>query len=403
MRILHVICTLDPRHGGPPAVAARLAAAQAALGHKVSIATFRRYHAADTYEPAERALAETPGSRAVGVHWLPDATRAERLVGTISRRRLPSIVGRAEAVHLHGVWEPMLVVAARAARRAGIPYVVRPAGMLGSWALGRRSLKKRVALALVYRRMLDRARAVQALNADEAENIRPLGLRAPVRIIPSGVFPEELEKRAGGAAGAGGAGSSAGVLPGSLAAAAGHPYILFLSRLHKAKGLDLLADAFAAVAGEFPEWHLVAAGPDFGVGPALRARVERLGLAGRFHVPGAVYGKEKGALLAGAGVFALPSEHEGFSMAIVEALARGVPVVISRECHFPEVSEVGAGIETAREAGAIAGALRAVMSDAGARERMGAAGRALVRERFTWPVVAGRCVEVYGQGPAAQG
>jgi glycosyltransferase involved in cell wall biosynthesis len=180
-----------------------------------------------------------------------------------------------------------------------------------------------------------------------------------------------------------------------LTALGDHPYVLFLGRLHYKKGLDYLADAFRIVAERDPVVHLVVAGPDDGARSDFVRRVAAAGLADRVHVPGAVYGPEKLSAVAGAACFCLPSRQEGFSVAILEALACGTPAIVSDACHFPEVAEVGAGEVVPLDATAIAAALGRVLADAGRRERMGEAGRGLVAARFTWPAIAARTIETY--------
>jgi glycosyltransferase involved in cell wall biosynthesis len=113
------------------------------------------------------------------------------------------------------------------------------------------------------------------------------------------------------------------------------------------------------------------------------------------HIVGPLYGRDKIAALVDAACFCLPSRQEGFSLAVTEALACGVPPVISQACHFPEVAEVGAGEVVPLEAGAVAAALARVLSDPQRHDRMAAAGRELVASRYTWSRVAAQTVEAY--------
>ena len=355
MRILHVIPTLDPAHGGPPVVAARLAAAQAAAGHEVALLT-----------------ADAPSAHAAVWDGVPAADRVARV-----DRLTP-----ADHLHLHGVWGGLLRQTAAAARRAGVPYAVAPHGMLDPWSLSQKPLKKRLGLLLGYRRMLDGAAFLHALNGDEAQLWAPLELRPPGRVFPNGIFPAEVDPPP---------------QPGGFRAAhpelSSDPFCLFLGRLHHKKGLDVLADAFAAVP---PPCRLVVAGPDGGAGDDFRRRVATVpGLAGRVHVVGPVYGPAKFAALADAAVFCLPSRQEGFSVAVLEAMASGTPVVVSDACHFPEVATAGAGLVVPLTATAVAAAVTAVVSDAGRALAMGRAGRALVLSRYTWPTIAEQLALAY--------
>lgn len=373
MNLLHVINTLDPAAGGPPVVAGCLAGAQAKLGHAVSIAAVN-VAAAD----------KLGGLAGVRVRPVAPVGLAESAFGRRAVERLRPVVGDYEVVHLHGVWDPLLLAAARAARELGRPYVVTPHGMLDPWSLRQKRWKKRLALALGWRRMLDRAAALHLLNADEKALIAGLGVRAPGAVIPNGVNADEFDPPPNPA-----------VFRRRLPALGDHPYVLFLGRLHYKKGLDYLADAFRILAGRNGDVHLVVAGPDDGARADLERRIAAAGLTDRVHVPGPVYGAEKLSAVAGAACFCLPSRQEGFSVAILEALACGTPAVVSPECHFPEVAEVGAGRIVPLDAAAVADALARVLADAGLRERMGKAGRELVAARFTWPRIAERCIEMY--------
>jgi glycosyltransferase involved in cell wall biosynthesis len=174
-------------------------------------------------------------------------------------------------------------------------------------------------------------------------------------------------------------------------------YVLFLSRLHYKKGLDVLAEAFRIVVEGGSEAHLVVAGPDDGAKADFERRIEAAGLTNRVHLPGPIYGPQKLATLAEAACFVLPSRQEGFSVAILEALACGTPAIISTECHFPEVAEVGAGDVVPLDASAIAAALGRVLGDEDLRKRMSKAGRELVAARFTWPRIAEQSIETYSR------
>jgi len=384
MRILHVIQTLDPAAGGPPVVAARLAAAQAAAGHEVTIAS---YAAPDAREAVERALTQVPHFRGVRRHDLPPTAGAfDRMFARSTGRALEAVAAGQDVLHLHGVWDPVLRAAASVASARSTPYAVAAHGMLDPWSLSQSRLKKRLALALAYRHMLDNAAFVQALNDEERRLMKPLGLKSPVVVIPNGVFLEEFEQL-----------PPPDTFRRSHPALGDAPYVLFLSRLHHKKGLDYLADAFALLARRRPELHLVVAGPDAGERASFERQVAGAGLSNKVHLVGPVYGGEKVAALAGAACLCLPSRQEGFSMAVTEAMACGLPVVISDACHFPEVAEAGAGEVTPLEPQAIADALDRVTSDPQRAKQMGEAGREMVRTRYTWPRIAEECVRAYEQ------
>ena len=382
MRILHVIDSLNPAEGGPATVIARLAAAQAALGHMVTVFS---HLAANEQEVVNKNIGTIPGIERVKLEFVRGVTGWDWVRVTTARPALRRQVGDASIVHLHGVWAPLLHVASQFAREMGVPYVVRPAGMLDPWSLRQRWLKKRTAMWLGgYRKMFNGCAFMHTLNVDEKRLIGKLRLRCALEVIPNGIFEEEVANLPA---------------PGTFRAAHRElkdaPYILFLSRLHYKKGLDHLAESFTLAAKERPDLHLVVAGPDGGARGDFLARVQRAGVAERAHVVGPLYGRDKLAALVDATVFCLPSRQEGFSLAITEALACGLPAVVSEDCHFPEVQEAGAGRVVALEPRGLARALLEVVGDEGLRAQMGRNGARLVHERFTWPRIAQQTIEAY--------
>ena len=291
-------------------------------------------------------------------------------------------------VHLHEMWQPILWAAAKLAWKAGVPYVLTPHGMLDPWCLRQKRMKKLAALALGWRGILNRAAFLHVLNADEGRLLEPLGLNCRLETIPNGVSVEEL----GVATGRDFFDQTLGI--------AGHRTILFLGRLHGKKGLDYLAVAVELLLREMPDAHLVVAGPDEGARDGFLRDVDRLGIGGHVHVVGPLYGDQKYAALRSASCFCLPSRQEGFSVAVLEAMACRLPVVISEECHFPEVAEVEAGLVVPLDPVKIAAALRSILDNRDSARRMGDAGAELVLSRYTWPTIAEHFIAVYARSTA---
>lgn len=367
-------------------VVSRLAAAQAQADleggpHEVGIAFYDTPAVREQIEEDVRAL---PGGDRVRLHALAEAGGLEGVTGARAARELSPLVKAAEVVHLHGVWSPILLSASRVARRLGKKYVLAPHGMLDPWALSEKRTKKRVALAMGFGRMVKGAAALHAHSVYERESLIEGGWHGVVETVPNGIFLDEFRP-----------------LPERDAFHRGHPelhgqpYVLFLARLHEVKGLDLLADAFAQILADLPTYRLVVVGPDFGAREGLVEQVRRLGIADRVHLVGPLYGKEKVAAYAGSACFCLPSKHESFGMSVAEAMACGVAVVITEQCHFPDVGEVGAGRVVLREVGAIATGLREVLSNPRGAEEMGRAGKALIEGKYTWERVARASVGMY--------
>ncbi|SES42128.1 glycosyltransferase [Rhizobium sp. NFR03] len=379
MKIVHVIASIDPKNGGLQAVAMRLAAAQAAMGSEVHIVAYGS-------EEAHRQVIELgeaiPGFSDVRLHVLTLPGRFESIFCIQGKRRLRQLFPGTSFIHIHGIWEPFLLYASKLAGK--IPYCVCPAGMLDHWSLAQKRWKKKIALRLCYSGMLNNAAFIHVLNIDELRTVKPLGFRAPNIIIPNGVFPDEFDP-----------------LPAKdlFRAQIGLPqerrYILFLSRLHFKKGLDILADAFAVLAAQHPDVDLVVAGPADGAEAGFTALIERHGLGGRVHMTGPIYGDTKLAAIVEADCFCLPSRQEGFSMAILEGLACATPVVISDQCHFPEVAAAQAGMVVTLDPVEVAKGLDAILGDRILARQMGENGRRMIFETFTWPRIADMTLRAY--------
>ncbi|KQY26676.1 glycosyltransferase [Rhizobium sp. Root482] len=389
MKIVHVIHSIDAEGGGLQAVAMRLAAAQSLMGHDIHLVGYGDSNAKGRMFEAARAI---PGFDGVYLHIMARTDSMELVLCLDGRTVLNDVLRHTDMVHLHGVWEPMLKLAASLARRAKIPYCICPAGMLDLWSLQQKAWKKRTALKLGYRKMLDEAHFIHALNADEVDLMAPLALKAPKHIIPNGVFAEEFAPL-----------PQQGLFRRDIEFADDRRFVLFLSRLHYKKGLDILAKAFRIVADACPDVDLVVAGPDGGSLAGFTALVRDLRLSDRVRIVGPIYGPAKLQAIVDAACFCLPSRQEGFSIAITEALACGTPAVITHNCHFPEVATADAGLVVALDPTEVADALIAILGDVAMTRRMGKNGRALVLENYTWPKIAAMTLNAYCAEAAVDG
>ena len=376
MKALHVTASMSPEWGGPVKVATELTAALARLGVHCEIATA-------TGHRVGICDADTPSG--VPVHRFETGLPA-RLWPAYSGRLsgfLDEVTGGFDVVHAHEIWHYAGYAAFRAARKHNVPYVLTVHGALDQWRLRQKWLKKRVYQRLVQDNIINSADALHALTRAEEAQFRELGYETDVFVAPNGVA----------------LGPSPG-LPDTSGLLAKYPQfrgkrvILFLGRLHIIKGLDVLARAFAAITDEYPDCALLVVGPDEdGSQGRMEAILREAGILHRAVFTGMLTGDDKQAALECADLFVLPSHSEGFSAAVLEALAAGLPVVISGQCHFPEVAESEAGFVVESRGEAVAAAMGRLLSDDALRLRMGRNGRKLVAERYTW---AGVAESVYG-------
>ena len=296
---------------------------------------------------------------------------------------LAAAVRGAEVVHLHGLWQGHTRRGAREARRSRVPYLIAAHGMAEPWAMRQKALKKRIYTAVVEGKNLRRSSCLHALSGPEVGHLRALAPRTPICLVPNGVDLAPFDD-----------------LPPRAALEADHPelagkfVVLFYGRLHAKKGLDLLASALRQIAPAHPDVHILLVGRDDG---ALTPFLDRVGdLRSRVTTIGHVGGERARRVWGAADAFALPSYSEGFSMAILEALACRLPCLVTTACHFPELAAAGGAIEVApTEAGVADGLRRLVEGGDDERCTMGRRGRALVEAGYTWERQAARLAEVY--------
>ncbi len=381
MRVLHVIANLEAKAGGPPKTAVALAAAQAAAGAQTGIL----YYGSANTEDVHRTFAATPGWEQVALLPAGHPGSCEQASGRRARAGMDAFAP--DVLHLHGVWEPLLRHAGRWARAAGKPYVMITHSMLDPWHQRHHRAAKWILFNLLgWRGLMNHALFQQALTPFERDYISALGLGRRFEVVPNGIFPSEKDAHPPR--------PPEDILP----ALRGRPYAVSMARLHPQKGLDVLLEAFRRMAARMPDLCLVLAGADYGQGAQLRTMVSQAGLDDRVFFPGLLPQAAVWQMLAGARAFCLPSRAEGFSLALLEAALAGAPLIITPGCHFDELATAGAARLVPLEAGRLAEALLEVASEPSARDTMGAAGRRLVLEHFTWDAVARRLLTLYASG-----
>lgn len=298
------------------------------------------------------------------------------------RQELRALVAEASIVHVHGLWQEHCAVGAELSSECGVPYLVSAHGMLDRWAFERRGWKKRIYWRIAEQRHLQSAACLRALTGEEALDYRRMGLTNPIAIIPNGVeqppdvpaelftdlYPELREKK----------------------------ILLYLGRIHEKKGIYQLCCAWAKLAALHPDVHLVIAGPDSqNTLQSVRSLVAELRIGSNTTFAGMLRGPAKWAALKAAWVFVLPSFSEGFSVATLEALAVGTPVIISDKCFFPQVKDCGAGwVVTPEIPKLIEAFINCFGLTTSTRLAMSARAQELVRHNYTWRVVGQQTAQV---------
>jgi glycosyltransferase involved in cell wall biosynthesis len=295
-----------------------------------------------------------------------------------------------DIVHIHSLFSFPSIVAARAARHAGVPYIVRPLGVLNRWGLeNRRPFLKRVSLRFAELPIIEAASAMHYTSRREqreAETLDSQVGRTRAAIIPLPIdVPREVSDVA------------LAEFKQRFPQMNSPQLVLFLSRLDRKKGVELLLEAFAGVKAQFPEALLVVAGGgDESYVQKLHALAGRLGIGSRVLWPGFLRGADKDGVLAAATVFVLPSYSENFGIAAAEALAAGVPVLLSDQVAVADdVSGANAGLVVRCDVSALTQGLRQLLSDANLRSTFVTRGRTLVEERYSTFAVGQQLKSLY--------
>lgn len=375
MNILHVVPTYWPavRYGGPIQSVHGLCAGLVRRGHRVSVYTTNVD--GDGVSPVP-----------VGVPVEKDGVAISYFATGLGRRlyRSPGLIAALErgisgfdVAHAHSVFLWPTTALSAAARGHGVPYVVSPRGMLVPELIARKSsLAKTAWVTLFERRNLASAAAVHVTSRLEGADLGRMGLDVRrLAVIGNGIdvpHPTQVPTRIDH-------------LP--------QPIVLSLGRVSWKKGLDRLISAMAACPGA----QLVIAGNDEeGYEPRLREIAGAAGIDGRVHFVGPVHGAEKWRLLAAADLFVLPSYSENFGIALLEAMAVGVPVITTPGVGLAQaISETGAGLVVDGSVAQLGTAIDRLLADATARARMGAAGRRIAREQFSWDSIAEQFEALY--------
>lgn len=319
MNILHVISNMDPTSGGVAAAAIGLTKAQREIGINASMMS--------SYPPGQSGVV-AQDLRQLGI----DVRTVGPCPGRINRHplirpTLEAAMRNIDVVHIHGLWEEVLHCAAVIARRQQIPYLVTPHGMLDPYSLKRSRWIKQFLLTLRVRRNLNFAKALHYTSDAEKQLATPLNLRPMSITEPNGIdFFEFINLPVRGA------------FRDRLGISATRPVILFLSRLHPKKGLDLLIPAFARFIGNLKQDlipKLVIGGPDAnGYRATLEQMVARLNISDSVVFSGMLHGVERVQAYVDSDLFALPSYQENFGIVVAEAMACATPVLISDQVNI---------------------------------------------------------------------
>ncbi|MEM1207841.1 MAG: glycosyltransferase [Planctomycetota bacterium] len=376
MRVIHLIPFFEPTAyvSGPVTITKHLGNVLNSRGHTVRVVTSD--YLLPKNIPRDRWL-DRDGLR---VWYASGGWLGRRPPFLVRSTRVPLRESLADADLLHMTvgltW--MNRIGASEARRAGVPYLCSPRGVLSADRLRSWSQAKRVFARLVDAPVLRGAHAVHALTeAEEADVIRLGASRERIHRIPNAVGADvsTSEQRA----------RNRLAMRREWGLTKDTKVVLYLSRLLKIKGIYPLVDAFARVSSACADLHLVMVGPDDeDDGPPLRGHITRLGIEKRVTLAGPCTTVDRPSILHAADIFTLPSFAEGMPNVVLEAMAHGLPVLITPGCHLPEVADANAGLIVEPTPALLARSLIESLDDTEGLEARGRNGRELVRQKFTF-------------------
>lgn len=367
MRVLHVCGIYLPatEWGGPTYAVANYAEALQQAGVTCEVfTTTARHLGLPALEPGTRDV------HGVTTTYFPAADGSQSFIAPAMAVALARRVREFDLVHTHMLWAFPGITAARIARVRGVPYIVTPHGSLDPWSLEQKKWLKKAFLFAAENATLRRAALVH-YTADAERDAVPTAFRA----LPSAVIPNVIE-------------------PSAVPRARAGDDVVILGRIHLMKGFDILVPAMRAVIAARPNARLVIAGPDEG---GYKTEVERMigeaGIGERVVFTGHIDAAARARLLATCALLVQPSYRENFGMAVAEAMAQGVPVVVSDRVNIcDDIARTGAGAVVPRDVAQLAAAILRVLD---APPAMGEAGRRLVRERYAPEVVGPAMLAAY--------
>jgi len=296
---------------------------------------------------------------------------------------------RYDIAHIHALFSPVSTAAATVCRWRNLPYIMRPLGTLDPADLQKKKQMKKLYAALLERPNLAGAAAIHFTSELESTVSERFGVSTPSMVVPLGVALPELPERA----------ASQDAIRARFNIPSAHPIVLFMSRVDPKKGFDLLLPALERLYQNNRPFHFLLCGAnpqDRDYENSIREQIQSSKWAEQATLSGFVSGELKAQILSAADVFVLPSYYENFGIAVAEAMAASIPVVISDQVHiWPAIEESEAGWVVPTAVDPLVEALSAALADEGERDRRGKNAQRCAQEKYGWVSIAKRLVGEY--------
>lgn len=288
-----------------------------------------------------------------------------------------------DLIHVHAIFSFPATVAMALARRHRIPYIVRPLGQLCTWSLEQSALKKKLYLKLIEKANLSSSSGLHLTSEQERREVNQLPFASSTFVNPHGLdFPPPLE-------------NARQKLRTQLNLPEDETVILFLSRIHPKKGLDYLISALSRSINHSFTFVLAGSG-DPTYEAEVRSMLKESRLDARTILPGFVKGKRKDLLLQGADLYVLTSHSENFGVAVLEALAAGLPALVTPGVALSdEIQSHHFGYVTQLDKDAITATLERYFLDPKAAISMGKRAQQFTLENYTWKRNAENLIQAY--------
>ena len=360
MKILSFISSLDLNGGGPSRSVPMLVKGLAELGVDVTLMTIR--------------------SKNMNIHALEGTTaKLKVLEPSFSRKEIAQYLKseKFNLIQIQSMWDWPYHKVMVEARKLGIPYIVTPRGMLDPWSLAHKKWKKKLAWWLYQRNDVQKSVCVFTTAKMEAEHVTNLGITTCKAVIPNGIETDSYPCK-----------TSVDIVK---------KQVLYLSRVHMQKGVELLVDAWKRIHSDFADWqlHIVGNGEAEYI-HGLENKVKSLGLKDSIKILPPMFGEAKINVYQESALFCLPSYSESFGMVIAEAMSCGTPVITTTNCPWNILNDTKTGWCIDLSVDNLERAIReALTMDMAELYDMGQRASRLVYDNFDYRSVARKTLRLY--------